>query len=271
MATGCSGVPRPGGDSGTSCFGCLCPGSPDLPVRRQPRATQWTVLWDALIAATPMMTCTELRGHEREATSPPCINRRIEPGTVRHGADSLRKRGLAPSGSPLACPMASRGSTAERGQAGPVAVLRPSAGTERVHRVRRRTLPHASRVPWRLHVRRFASAVLALLPTHRADRQVGGLVITEPMPSMPRSSGTTPNGRYRAAYFDINPAISAGTGLRIEITERGTRSSYGRSDSTINRQGVRMGTSEIYRGPCGRAGGGRLAGGGRPRGRARGV
>jgi acetoacetyl-CoA synthetase len=77
--------------------------------------------------------------------------------------------------------------------------------------------------------------------------QVGELVITEPMPSMPLFLwGDEDGSRYRASYFEQYPGIWR-HGDWIEITSRGTAVIYGRSDSTINRQGVRMGTSEIYR------------------------
>jgi acetoacetyl-CoA synthetase len=77
--------------------------------------------------------------------------------------------------------------------------------------------------------------------------QVGELVITEPMPSMPLYFWNDSDGeRYRSSYFDMWPGVWR-HGDWIEITSRGTAVIYGRSDSTINRQGVRMGTSEIYR------------------------
>ena len=77
--------------------------------------------------------------------------------------------------------------------------------------------------------------------------EVGELVITEPMPSMPVFFwGDSDGSRYRDSYFDMYPGIWR-HGDWIEITERGTAIIYGRSDSTINRSGVRMGTSEIYR------------------------
>jgi acetoacetyl-CoA synthetase len=77
--------------------------------------------------------------------------------------------------------------------------------------------------------------------------RVGELVITEPMPSMPLFFwGDADGSRYRASYFEQYPGIWR-HGDWIEITSRGTAFIYGRSDSTINRQGVRMGTSEIYR------------------------
>jgi acetoacetyl-CoA synthetase len=77
--------------------------------------------------------------------------------------------------------------------------------------------------------------------------EVGELVITEAMPSMPLYLwGDEDGSRYRASYFEQYPGVWR-HGDWIEITSRGTAVIYGRSDSTINRQGVRMGTSEIYR------------------------
>jgi acetoacetyl-CoA synthetase len=77
--------------------------------------------------------------------------------------------------------------------------------------------------------------------------EVGELVIAQPMPSMPVFFwGDTSGERLREAYFDFYPGVWR-HGDWIEITERGTAVIYGRSDSTINRGGVRMGTSEIYR------------------------
>ena len=77
--------------------------------------------------------------------------------------------------------------------------------------------------------------------------QVGELVITEPMPSMPVFFwGDEDGSRLHESYFSMYPGIWR-HGDWIEITDRGTAIIYGRSDSTINRGGVRMGTSEIYR------------------------
>jgi len=76
--------------------------------------------------------------------------------------------------------------------------------------------------------------------------EVGELVITEPMPSMPLFLWNDPDGeRYRSSYFDMYPGVWR-HGDWIKITPCGGAVIYGRSDSTINRQGVRMGTSEIY-------------------------
>jgi acetoacetyl-CoA synthetase len=77
--------------------------------------------------------------------------------------------------------------------------------------------------------------------------EVGELVITEPMPSMPLFFWNDPDGeRLRESYFAMYPGVWR-HGDWIRITPRGGAVIYGRSDSTINRQGVRMGTSEIYR------------------------
>ncbi len=77
--------------------------------------------------------------------------------------------------------------------------------------------------------------------------EVGELVLTAPLPSMPVSFWNDPSGRrLREAYFSTYPGVWR-HGDWIRITPRGTAVIYGRSDSTINRGGVRMGTAEIYR------------------------
>ncbi len=77
--------------------------------------------------------------------------------------------------------------------------------------------------------------------------ELGELVLTRPLPSMPLYMwGDRDGERYRESYFDMYPGIWR-HGDWIRITPRGGAVIYGRSDSTINRQGVRMGTSEIYR------------------------
>jgi acetoacetyl-CoA synthetase len=77
--------------------------------------------------------------------------------------------------------------------------------------------------------------------------QVGELVITRPMPSMPiKLWGDIDGSRYKSSYLDAFPNVWH-HGDWIEITPRGTAVIYGRSDATINRGGIRIGTSEIYR------------------------
>ena len=77
--------------------------------------------------------------------------------------------------------------------------------------------------------------------------QVGELVITQPMPSMPVGFWHDPGGvRYRESYFDMYPGVWR-HGDWIELLPDGGCIIYGRSDATLNRGGVRMGTSEFYR------------------------
>ncbi|MFZ0995496.1 MAG: acetoacetate--CoA ligase [Candidatus Dormiibacterota bacterium] len=77
--------------------------------------------------------------------------------------------------------------------------------------------------------------------------EVGELVITKPMPSMPVFLwGDRDGSRYRESYFSTFPGVWR-HGDWIKVRSDGGVVIYGRSDSTINRNGVRMGTAEIYR------------------------
>lgn len=76
---------------------------------------------------------------------------------------------------------------------------------------------------------------------------VGELVITEPMPSMPVGYWNDPAGeRLRATYFDMYPGVWRQADW-IQFSERGSCVITGRSDATLNRGGVRLGTGEFYR------------------------
>jgi acetoacetyl-CoA synthetase len=76
--------------------------------------------------------------------------------------------------------------------------------------------------------------------------EMGELVVTQPLPSMPIYFWNDEDGsRLHDSYFSMYEGIWR-HGDWIEITARGTAIIYGRSDSTINRGGIRMGTSEIY-------------------------
>lgn len=76
---------------------------------------------------------------------------------------------------------------------------------------------------------------------------VGELVCTEPLPAMPLYFWNDPgDARYRDSYFDTYPGVWR-HGDWIEITPEGGSVIYGRSDATINRHGLRIGSSEIYR------------------------
>jgi acetoacetyl-CoA synthetase len=76
--------------------------------------------------------------------------------------------------------------------------------------------------------------------------EVGELVFTVPVPSMPVAFWSDPDGeRYRAAYFDVYPGVWR-HGDWVRVTPRGTMVIEGRSDSTLNKAGVRMGSADIY-------------------------
>ena len=76
--------------------------------------------------------------------------------------------------------------------------------------------------------------------------QLGELVVRAPMPSMPVGFWNDPDGeRYREAYFDVFPGVWR-HGDWVEFTERGSCVITGRSDATLNRGGVRLGTAEFY-------------------------
>ena len=76
--------------------------------------------------------------------------------------------------------------------------------------------------------------------------QTGELVLTAPLPSMPLFFWNDPDGtRYRESYFEMYPGVWR-HGDWIRFTEHGSAVIEGRSDSTLNRQGIRFGTSELY-------------------------
>lgn len=76
--------------------------------------------------------------------------------------------------------------------------------------------------------------------------EVGELVITKPMPSMPIGFWNDTDGsRYRSAYFEMFPGVWR-HGDWITITAHGSIIVHGRSDSTLNRHGIRMGSADIY-------------------------
>src|SRR3954447_12576746 len=99
-----------------------------------------------------------------------------------------------------------------------------------------------------LQARALGAAIESWDPEgHPHVGEVGELVLTRPMPSMPICFwGDDDGSRYRDAYFETYPGVWR-HGDWIEITDRGTAIISGRSDATINRGGIRMGTAEIYR------------------------
>ena len=82
---------------------------------------------------------------------------------------------------------------------------------------------------------------------HPVIEEVGEMVITSPMPSMPVKFWNDPEKvRYRSSYFEQYPGVWR-HGDWIKITAHDSIVIYGRSDATLNRGGIRIGTSEIYR------------------------
>jgi len=102
-------------------------------------------------------------------------------------------------------------------------------------------------VPGQMQCRQIGHAVEAWNEHGRAVvGEVGELVCTQPIPSMPLCFWNDPgNARYLSSYFDTYPGVWR-HGDWLKIGEDGGCIIYGRSDATINRQGLRMGTSEIY-------------------------
>jgi acetoacetyl-CoA synthetase len=101
--------------------------------------------------------------------------------------------------------------------------------------------------PGELSVRNLGVAMDAWDPDGSPLRgEVGELVMTRPLPSMPVSFWADPDGaRYLDAYFGVYPGVWR-HGDWVTITERNSVIIHGRSDATLNRHGVRMGSADIY-------------------------
>jgi acetoacetyl-CoA synthetase len=101
--------------------------------------------------------------------------------------------------------------------------------------------------PGEISVRTLGVALAAFDEQHRpVTGQLGELVITAPTPSMPLYFWNDPDGaRLRSAYFDDIPGVWR-HGDWITVTDRGSVIVHGRSDATLNRNGIRMGSAEIY-------------------------
>ncbi|MDQ6778493.1 MAG: acetoacetate--CoA ligase [Actinomycetota bacterium] len=200
------------------------PGYPDL-----------NTLWD--LAEQTQMTCFGTSA----AFIAGCMKAGIEPA---RGRDLSALRSVGSTGSPLA-PEGFRWVYDELGAE--TWLFSTSGGTD-VCTAFVGGVPTLPVYLGELQGRALGAAVEAWDPDGNVlENEVGELVITEPMPSMPVGFwGDDDGSRYRESYFDTYAGIWR-HGDWIMITDRGTAVIYGRSDSTINRGGVRMGTSEIYR------------------------
>jgi acetoacetyl-CoA synthetase len=200
------------------------PGHPDM-----------GVLWD--LAERTGITCFGTSASYIGA----CMKAGVEPG---EGRDLSRLRAVGSTGSPLS----PEGFHWVYDQLGSDTWLFSTSGGTDVCSAFVGGSPLVPVYEGELQARALGAAVESWDPEGRPlIGEVGELVITEPMPSMPIYLWNDPDGeRYRESYFDTYPGVWR-HGDWIEITERGTAIISGRSDSTINRGGIRMGTAEIYR------------------------
>jgi acetoacetyl-CoA synthetase len=177
-------------------------------------------------------------------TSPPylmaCRKKGLRPG---RDFDLSRLRSVGSTGSPLSADgyrwvYQDVGSDLQVASvSGGTDLCTPFVGASPLHTVR----------AGRIACRYLGAAVEAYAPDGRSlIDEVGELVITEPMPSMPLKFLDDPDGSsYRAAYFDRFPGVWH-HGDWITVFEDGSCEITGRSDATLNRGGVRIGTGELY-------------------------
>ena len=200
------------------------PGHPDM-----------GVLWDLAERAQVNMFGTSA------AYISACMKAGVEPGA---GRDLSRLRSVGSTGSPLA----PEGFDWIYEHLGPGTWLFSTSGGTDLCTAFVGGVPTLPVYRGELQARALGAKVEAWDPDGRPlIGEVGELVITEPMPSMPLFLWNDPDGtRLHESYFEMFPGIWR-HGDWIEITERGTAIIHGRSDSTINRGGIRIGTAEIYR------------------------
>ncbi|MFF0495028.1 acetoacetate--CoA ligase [Nocardia aobensis] len=177
-------------------------------------------------------------------TSPGYVLACIKAGVVPrrdHDLSALRTVGITGSSLPPSSALWLRDNVGERVQVNSI-----SGGTDVVSAFLGgvRTVPVW---PGELSVPFLGAAVDAWDESGRPVRgEVGELVITAPMPSMPVSFWNDADGsRYRAAYFEMFPGVWR-HGDWITVTDHGSIIVHGRSDSTLNRHGIRMGSADIY-------------------------
>jgi acetoacetyl-CoA synthetase len=171
---------------------------------------------------------------------------RLHPGT---GHDLSRLHTLGSTGSPLPPDLFDWARTELGDQ---VEVSSISGGTDVVSAFAGGTAGVMAR-PGELTTRYLGVALQSWSPRREPlTGEVGEMVITAPMPSMPIGFWDDPNGsRYRAAYFEHEWADGPAPhvwrhGDWVTITERGSLIIHGRSDATLNRHGIRMGSADIY-------------------------
>ncbi|MGV9738953.1 acetoacetate--CoA ligase [Nocardia farcinica] len=193
---------------------------------------------DGLFALAARLGCTVL------GTSPGYLLACIKAGAVpARDHDLSRVRMIGVTGAPLP---ASTGLWLRDNVGADIPVSSISGGTDIVSAFAGGT-PTVPVWPGELSAPFLGVALDAYDPDGRPVRgEVGELVVTAPMPSMPvgfwRDSDRS---RYRAAYFDTYPGIWR-HGDWITLTPHGSVIVHGRSDATLNRNGIRMGSGDIY-------------------------
>jgi acetoacetyl-CoA synthetase len=218
---------------------CLYDGNPGGPVSAKDKSPDWGVLWR--FAAAAKVTWFGAGA----AYFASCLKAGVEP--MQQG-DLHRLHAIGSTGSPLSDECYQWIWDHLPKVDGQDIWLNPiSGGTDFAGAfvAGNRTLPV---VKGEMQCRCLGAAVQAFSEDGRAlIDEVGELVCTQPMPSMPLYFWNDAGGqRYRDSYFDMYPGTWR-HGDWIRITPRGGAVIYGRSDATINRHGIRMGTAELYR------------------------
>jgi acetoacetyl-CoA synthetase len=214
---------------------CLYDGSPSGPKDK----SDWTVLWR--FAADAGVTFFGAGA----AFFANCMKAGVDASAC---GDLRRVRALGTTGSPLSAEVQAWGTRQFENIGTPdIWWCNISGGTDFAGAFigGNRELPQ---VPGEMQCRLLGCAVEAWDEQGRSViDEVGELVCTRPIPSMPLFFwGDEGNQRYLASYFDTYPGVWR-HGDWLKITSRGSCIIYGRSDATINRHGLRMGTSELYR------------------------
>ena len=214
---------------------CIFDGSPAGPQG----AHDWTTLWRFVAAAGVSFFGAGAAFYAS------CLKAGIEPAQV---ADLSKLRALGATGSPLAIDCY-RWVYAQMPKVdGRDIWLTPISGGTDFAGAFVAGLPTLPVVEGEMQCRCLGAAVEAWdeAGQHHTD-EVGELVCVKPMPSMPLYFWNDPDqARLRGSYFDMYPGVWR-HGDWIRITPRGGAIIYGRSDATINRHGIRMGTAELYR------------------------
>src|SRR3954447_457310 len=183
-------------------------------------------------------------------TSAPYLISCMHAGLVpRDIADTSRIRSLGSTGAPLSPEGFAWVYEAVAAADTPDLLLASVSGGTDVCTAFAAGLPVAPVHAGEIQTRAFGVAAAAFDPDGReVVDEVGELVITAPMPSMPLGFwGDDDGSRLRESYFEDFPGVwRHGDWCKI-ISERGSMAIYGRSDSTLNRGGVRLGTAEFYR------------------------